>query len=948
MIQRGVLAGSLLGALPLAAQVAPAPPAAQQNPPAAQAAAPDFSAGLQRLAALGLPDLKGAQWIAAGENSYDSNSYHLREIMQDMKGGAWLIKTGDAYQSLGLGKVETTAAQATATTRRRGIVGALFGGTKEEAHKSIDPSADVATLIASLNDPAKGGELQSNFKYYGTAGIEKILIFAAQLQQAGHPEAANKLAAAILQFSPNPEAVIDAAVGSFADRDYSKATQAFFTNRDWKAYDQALAQLLEKYPRGWEVEALVKSLQTKVADRASGKPAPALQGVDLNADARAALEAIFTGEHGGDREAKLKAWAKQNGVKLEDLNEHNREEILGSMEMEDSASGSCWLLESDAKGDTPSSRLARCGMDALPVLLAAMQDETLTLSRNASSRSQSHFSFNESSEEKLTKRYAAMDRPLARKEVARRWLEPVLPGDLDEASDEAIADSAREFIKQYRGKPKLELLLAYLRDGTEPQKGLAANALIVLNDAAADKAFEDFVMGGDFLSTLEHTRNYLKARKGKASGFYERYAKAFRDALADVDLEESSGGYRLKQYGGVEKHLKKLAAIIGSASPRDQLLKLAAAERPDTKAIAECLATAKEASPEKLAGLVAEAADQAKSPQTAYILLYCSLQYASSYSHTAQDKSKAQAPTQSADLWKRLLNNQQKASEPVSPQLTTISSMAAFCVCCHYEADFSGMQSQYYEVLDDDFNKVAHANALALCEGKPTNWPNAEKVKPERMKELIASISKLPAKEVHAKIQAWNPDEKLAWLEYSAEAEDLPANVQEAARLIVIPAHTPESLKQELQQAKLSAGDPYNADAIRKFAAHLAKTSGGSKPISYFFHASLHSGIAVNSSEIDTLRNALQADAREEFDQSPDAELVVIAGGEQDSLVFGANKDGILLELSAERKQQLEQWEKDFREGNAEPYLMITYQRKDLKADPNPSDTSSENGEDEE
>ena len=78
----------------LAALMLPWPVGAQQ--PAASPPAPavvDFSDGLARLAALGLPDMKGATWVKAPKEATElvQQSSEFRSLPLKLQGGAWKL-----------------------------------------------------------------------------------------------------------------------------------------------------------------------------------------------------------------------------------------------------------------------------------------------------------------------------------------------------------------------------------------------------------------------------------------------------------------------------------------------------------------------------------------------------------------------------------------------------------------------------------------------------------------------------------------------------------------------------------------------------------------------------------------------------------------------------------------------------------------------------------------
>src|SRR6478752_10050330 len=97
--------------------------AAQESPTPASA---DFTPGFQRLVALGLPALEGAEWISVGDDSHEPD-YSLREILQDLKGNAWKIQLAGKPMFLPLGQLVPQEMPAKGSGGG-GLLSGLFGG----------------------------------------------------------------------------------------------------------------------------------------------------------------------------------------------------------------------------------------------------------------------------------------------------------------------------------------------------------------------------------------------------------------------------------------------------------------------------------------------------------------------------------------------------------------------------------------------------------------------------------------------------------------------------------------------------------------------------------------------------------------------------------------------------------------------------------------------------
>jgi hypothetical protein len=819
--------------------------AAAQESPATAAA--DFTAGFERLIALGLPELKGAEWVAAGDESRNPD-YSLREILQELKGNGWKIQQGEKPMFVPLGQLDPQEMPATSGSGR-GLLGGLLGGGSKKA-KTVDPVKDAAKLIATLADPEKSKDFRSRLEYSGASSLGSLLIHATQLHQTGHPKEASQLVSTILSLGANPETVIDAAINQLAARDQSRITEAFFTTHDWAAYERDLRALAERYPRGWENFPAVQMLLPAVAKRVAGEmPAnPAIPGITLHPEAIAALEATLQENKNSSDDDAVARFAKERKIPEAQLTPQMRQQIARMLSRSDGEySSGPWLVAEPPGKESkdPWLRLKSLGLDALPALAAIANDDTLTFSRNGSSRSSySYRSNQETAADRALKAYQSMDRPQTRGELACSLLTATLPGMAEtESSPQMIADAAMEFWKANRGKSKLDLLLLFLAEGNAQEKQIASTALAEIPEEAAHQAFEKYVLEGDGLTdSLDSVATYLKRRKTAAKDFFTRFSAALKSQLDGVDLDSVSGGYEIKQAGGVDKYLKKLSLLVGRESPRKLLLELAKAEKPDTRQINSLAETLAESSPETFVPLYLEAAASATHSKTRAAFLAALIHQAyDQESDNKEEMKETPVPPAQIPHWITLLGDDRTTPNGDQIRLHAAQVLEQY----HSPATWERI-SEIYKIDPGAYNELVLARANSRLAGKsPIPLPDATKVSATRMAEMLKQLADAKPEAIHGLANAWPIEDRLAfknWQEDPKQAATLPANVTAARKLLTAPVESPDDppvaqTKEIMRALKLEPGTKIDFDTVTKLAATIASET------------KTHSGLCLGLSE---------------------------------------------------------------------------------------------------
>ncbi len=879
-------------ALPLCLPVAvaqeeghgPLPDLPQGNEASAPAAAPpaataDFSEGLKQLAALGLPEMKGAQWVQpsaeleSGETLF-SQSYEFREMRLTLKGGVWKLP-GEPARFVDFGSPEAIAQAdvgedskeakvplvrpAARTPWSRPNANPPKPATEKKADLS-DEETDAKAIAGLLGKEEFRKELVEHQSYRPSPLPGRCLIFAAQLNAAGKTEAANEVARAVFSLPIEKENIIDGAVTQFADLAYEKVAKAFFEeHHDWAKYCDGVKAVLEKYPRGWDDAGAMAILLPLLEKRASGAPppVPSLEGVELKPEALAALKQMLEPQGGKAKGADDAALARSHGIQLDQIPAAQRARILSMLRQQgmgdeegsgDGPSG-LWLLDEPEDGEAvndPLSRLVAMKMDGLIALAAVATDETLVPQPKTGDSDHYSYSSHESAEEIARSHYESLDRPKTRGEIAMEWLEAAVPEDESRSSadTEGTALAAVEFWKEHRKDTPLKLALFYLNSSDRSKRSEAATYLSEREDPEAHAAFEKAVLdSAEPAEFADEVSSYLEQRKTEARSFFEAYSKALHAALDGVDFEQldySGGGYAVRNAGSVDQFLKPLAMKVGAVS-LDELVDSAMKSGKAAEIAALVNPIGGSPMPDCLK-VLGKAAEKAKPEQL--MALYEVLLRRAYQDHRrrggeeqedAQAEKKAPAkpelPEEVRTLWRTLMARTDALPEGKKGQRSFgdwtksyggkncgDTALLALELCVFPE---SGEALNPYADISGSYEVVlpfARKRVEAWMSGQePPAWPSAEQVSEERKKELKDKLAQLPADGIIPWAQGLPENERMAVAETvrGYGAEDDPA-----------PAGLLE-LKWKVTALKpLNAATPHDPILLEKLGIHAGMAIG--------------------------------------------------------------------------------------------------------------------------
>ena len=877
----GITLAALLLPWPVVAQQ-PAEPAPAPVP-AAPAAPADFSDGLARLAALGLPDMKGATWVKAPKDAPSAiqSRSEFRNLGVKLQGGAWklagdkprLIDFGSATE-LGSGS-EDEEKPAPESSGKPGLLEKMLRNhaasqpPKETKPKpAISVEEDVKRIIDALGNKAVTDRFIERLRYdQDILGIPAhCLIFAAQLHASGHTDQANRLAAAVFATFPDATQIIDAAVGALASQELLVATNAFFEKQDWKSYRDTLKALLEKYPRGWGAASGVTLLVPALDKRVAGElpPVPSLPGITLKPEALAALaemlETRTAPEGGGVR--------LPNGMDISDIPAAERAQVLamlrhGSLSgMEETRDG-IWILPEqsgddeedegeDGKEDEKTEpgaieKLQAMGMDGMIAFAAVTEDSTLVPVRNHS-YSRSSYGIDEDDSPEDT--YDKLERPKSRGEIACDVLTSTIPGSDDGESLDpaALRDAAVDFWKKHRDKSTVELALVFAREGDSSQKQEAAYYLSQSEDKEFRQAFEKLVLDSeqpsDFTSVVE---SYLDLHKAEARSFFDAYSKVLGRELEGFDPQQanSRGHYEVAEAGSVEKYLKKLSIKVGAVSLddliADALKQPAGKKQPRQESPMAALSSAMSSVPVEDC-LKATAAAAPKATPDQWMDLHQILLQRFYRSSREYDGDTPPEPVKlTSDIiakWRPLLDK----TDPLPPKHQFSPWVKGYGGLTLADASFLMLEvasfpdsaeafNNYLQLCDPPDSTLAFVKTrvTAWMDGKePPAWPDGKKVPDARREEITKKLASLPGAEIRSYAKSLDLSERLAVMDWVSEFNDEtppPAGMLELRDQVVdLKPYNPGITHDPAMLADLGIGTGYKieADALVKLAEKLA------------------------------------------------------------------------------------------------------------------------------
>lgn len=785
----------------------------------------DFSEGLSRIAALGLPEMKGAEWVKLPDSNEQrfTNSYELQEMEIKLSGNTWKLKTDPptyidfgSNQPIELPKEEADSEEG--SNAKPSMLQKMLNNHKKnnpEEEKAAKPKApedniaraikDAAKMVESLGKADVAENLNDSLRYSYSNTHGRMMLFAAQLHAAGQTESANALATALFQAANDDSTLIDGAISHLADNEYNSIATRFFETTDWQAYQKSLTNLLEKFPRGWSNGPAVAMLVSNLEKRAATPPKPAIPGVQLKPEAVALLDQLLV-----NSSSKLsdEALAKEHGIDLSEYPPEHRGRMLAMLRAQGGSgrgsSENLWLLNTPKTTElgadaSAMDKLKAMGMDGLIALAAVANDPTLTPFPNQQNQDGS-WSSDETPEAALQKRYLSLHRPSSRGEIVSSILASVIPtpeGDPYSGSRQPdpaeLSETAIAFWKANKDKSSVELATVYINEGDSSQKSLASSFLSTSKDPAAHTAFEKTVLASaDPVFLITEVDKYVSARKLAAKPFANAYIKLVQENPPDEQqLMRNAAGYVIREAGGLDNYLKRLSLKVGDVS-LDKMIADALKAKPQEPGNDESFShrgrgqpntpiAALAASIQSIPinecliafGKAAKVATPEQWMEMHYVLLRRASANAGYDGPGAPEEQKKEAVTLSKEvieLWKPLLAR----TEPILKNETSMFFIG-------YGAKTTGDASTLLLELFISPEMIYGLRSIAeiqesrtailefarkrvtawTSEQEPEPWPSSEAVSEDRQKEISTKLPTLKADEILPYAKSLNLNERL-------------------------------------------------------------------------------------------------------------------------------------------------------------------------------------------
>lgn len=906
---------------------------------------PDFSQGLEQLARLGLPSMKGAEWVEfSGESDQGfTRSYEFRELGVNLTGSAWKLAT-EPPTYVEFGSAQALASPDSAgdgeegdSRKKTGLLGKMLRNYRQENPEPGKPektapvisraAKDAERIATSLAKESVAEEVNDNIRWGNSALHGRLMLFAAQLHAAGETESADKLASALFNAVENDPALVDGAISHLADNQYSEVAGAFFKNTDWEIYLSAANALLEKFPRGWANAPAVALLVSKLEKRLDTPPPPSLPGIELKPEALQLLGSLLEKQ---EAVTDLDALAAAQGININDYPVEMRPQIIAMLQergMGGSEQG-LWLLpsagESTAADTSPTGKLKAMGMDGFIALAAVATDETLVPARHTGDQGSYHGS-NESPAEEIRQRYQHLTRPTSRGEIAVALISSVLPvqdddefGNSSQPDPAELSEAAIAFWKSNRDKSPVELASLYIAEGNSTQQSYASTFLASGKDPAAHAAFEKSVLASDDpIALAANVEEYLDARKKAAKPFADAYIRLLREnPPSDEDLQRTTGGYQIREAGGLENFIKKLSLKVGDVSL--------------AKMVADALKAPGETEPSPLAALASaiqsiplneclvafgKVAGAASADQWMEIhnLLRTRIYYELRNSDDDDPGGFEPLPENVLEIWRPLAARAEPLpSEGDFPQYASaygakttgdasalILELATSPGLAYAVNNFAQIEGRSDVVMEHVRKRVD-----AWSSGKePEPWPDAENVSEERTEEISAKLSELKAGEIIPYATYLNRDERLALMGVLSEYGDsnpAPPGLLELRETVVSLQPVFGQYHDAKATAKLgiSVGDQITAELLTRISdSLLADPAATSTTTVALFPAAMNLGsnlLVTTAKDLDPAKSrssglANVASLFEQF-ENPDAISTIVVGQNGDVRVMKEGK----------------------------------------------------------
>ncbi len=857
----GVLA-SLFALAPLLADDAKQ----AETPKPAPVALKDYGQGFAKFYKLGLPDAKGAEYVkfqfrSGYPRNHGMNEYYMRRAK--VKGSGWLVEAEgtnaphryvsgvsvhDVFDYKVIARERKARRRAAMAKARESRTHAdMYAGYDAEkasgSWKKVDAAADAAKIIAYVE--AQSEERHGGHQIRQVAG--SLFLGAAHLHRNGYTNEANRLVETLFNASDDRQQVILSALNRLADDQFEGTTDDFFEDLDWVAYQTHLLELLKRFRSGWQKAPAVKHLYTVVQSHLQVPSPPEIVGEGVSDEDQALARALcrMTQKDARDQRYRMSgsAWPDRT---------------LWVLTAPESDDGGDPFESPDGASSNIIARIRMRGFDAVPLLMAMMDDNYLTCvnAQQAVNGGRTYYSSSstEMSEERIMQLYNQLNRPATRGEIARAMLTQILPAGEDEnmrGGNETDLESFKEALGEWyatnRGKEPLALARGYMTAGNRQQK---RSALQYLSQFGSDEDFalvEQVFLEGEHYEYAQQITQYIQQRGDKAAAFVTVYTNSLMEIAAE---DEDMADWVNRTIKGVEQ--------IVSAGTLDEMLEDLVSGKSRLADVQGVLPSrlwqARDADEARRALLSASA--RISDVNDAATLLGMVLHIGAMNSHGGGRvaRSTPRDPSPDLELWKALVADPRMLSELQSQGVSmTLGDRAAWTLeyfCADEESALLHEAARLGKRLMPLIRQRAMARLDGKAEAELPALPSADNVSEEDIQALLA---RLVGGEPNAETMAGaSLDALLALREPFTEQSNLwSATVGVAHRIGSV--EIDESLRDELSHLLAWKGQSLQSEMLDRLIADALSVASSGKMVQFAVARQVAlEGIAISVTRMDT------------------------------------------------------------------------------------------------
>jgi len=813
-----------------------APAAATTNATPSMAVA-DFSKGFALLHSLGVTNVSKAAYVTL--SGPEALMFVSRGGRLGLSGNAWQL-AGDATNGVFL-VTETTLVRATtasqvvtnrmdqiAQMRRMYYEGEAEGGEtgdvpvrtlhdvkwapadlqadlnrllpklQKDADKYLESKAKAKAKAEADEDPmmAQMREQQTSVYGYDIGQWVTCLLCAAHVADQGHLAEANRLAALAMTLGGGNKQLLEAVMDRLGNEAYQKVWAQFRATGDWAAYAAGIDAVVARFPRGWKGAATARELAPRIRAFGAAGARPALQ-TPLPPASQSLVDALATAP--ASREADTAYQQPGYWVLPRDTND-----MIGA-----------WV----ATNAHPLARLLRSGTNAIPVLLALLDDaKTFThLQTYAPLAGTNAASASEEPEDERARMMREMEmgssrgamlRPALRNEVATQLLNALVGENQHTyyssrgrraAEGKSLAERVRTWQEERAGMTPEMLAFACLVGKDNGQRAQAVQYIAASSSTSAWQRLEKYFLNAtDQDDSIWLAQTYVQRRGKDAKPFVDALeariasgaapTNAVKTAAAGGEEEElfnkgvaddSRAKYRRQQQ---QRTLKEMRRIV-DAKPFDVVVDEIASGKISPEAGRDLMARSFYEVPYTARVTAAvRAAAKAQTPDVRIHLLWLTLhpdervmaQYAAAMAQCGGAPVATQSETPAvaalADAWRALLADTRLSTNRVThfwfsaPAVCDVAAIAMEMVYASASANDLNAVCMFNELGSDGLQllrKRAESRVSGAAVIRPA-LPDSACVAAGRLAELTNSLPRAALNARAAQITSLTADERLA------------------------------------------------------------------------------------------------------------------------------------------------------------------------------------------